>query len=544
MIRALVVDDEAWIRLGLREQIDWKALGVAIVGEAANGRDALGMIGTLRPDIVLSDIRMPLMDGIELMETVHKDYPDILIIVISGYSDFEYARKAVTFQVFDYILKPIEEEQLEAVLVRAIDKLEERQRAREDLLRMDRRLRENGALAEERLLTRLAEGAEDQVSSLLAKLDRSGLRLSGACFAAAVFRAANEEQVSAARFGGDRELAGYALFNLIGEHYGDTENKVLFRHGDRREEIVLVAGCDSIEEGEALLETLRVKCGRASADARAFLGMELYVGFGGIADDPKQISRAYKEAAAAVLYAGLESDTRIVFFSSLSGRSRYYVYPEDKEKAFLHYLDNGYRIQALTWIDSVLADIRADRSYHPLSLRMTSLELAMNLRRASLSYPSGGGDLLQESHMHVKLMRELLTYADIVHWLRAETDRTLDRIAAAKKTGSRRTLDDVVDYVDKHYCEDINLNGVAERFYMSPAYLSRIFKQAYNENFNEYVNRLRMDAAAKLLQQADLKLEDISGMVGYGNVSYFLKKFKERYGCTPTAYRKLHARAE
>ncbi|MFC3802862.1 response regulator [Cohnella sp. GCM10012308] len=544
MIRALVVDDEAWVRLGLREQIDWKALGIEIAGEAGNGRDALEMIGSLRPDIVLSDIRMPLMDGIELMETIHKEHPDILIVVISGYSDFEYARKAVTFQVFDYILKPIEEDQLEAVLIRAVDKLDERKRARDDLHRMDRRLRENGALAEERLLTRLAEGAEDHVPSLLAKLDRSGIRLSGSCFAAAVFRAANEEQVSAARFGGDRELAGYALFNLIREHFGETANHFLFRHGDRREEIVLIAGCGSREEGMALLEALQVKSIEASSDARSFLDMELYVGFGGLADDPKQIARAYREAAAAVLYAGIESETRIVFYASLAGRSRYYVYPEDKEKAFLHYLDNGYRIQALAWIDSVLAEIRADRTYHPLSLRMTSLELAMNLRRASLSCPPAGGELLQESHTHNKLMRELFTYADIVRWLRAETDRTLDRIASVKKTGSRRTLDDVVDYVGKHYCEEINLNGVAERFYMSPAYLSRIFKQAYNENFNEYLNRMRMDAAAKLLHQPDLKLEDVSGMVGYGNVSYFLKKFKERYGCTPTAYRRLHARAK
>ena len=432
MFKALLVDDEEWIRLGLREQIEWSSLGIEIIGEAPNGLIALEMVEKYQPDIILSDIRMPRLDGIQLMEAIYQKFPHIIIIVISGYSDFEYARKAISFHVFDYILKPIEEEKLEETLLRAVQKLREENHKKEDLLKLNRQVNENGTLAKERFLTHLVQGSDVSLEELQNGVVRNGLHLAWPRMVIVVFKAENFADVASSKYKKDVDLAGFVLYNVIHELIQEYDNTIVFKNYSKQDELVLIKGFDT-EAYSLIVEEIYARCKLIIDLVRNIIRFELYIGIGSEFASIKEACRSYNQAVEAMQNIGMIQGNRIQVFERLM-----------------------------------------DRNF----------------------------------------------------------------IVVKKKSGTKKMLDEIVDYLNKQYGEEINLNSVADHFHVNPAYLSRIFKSETGQNFNEYLNQVRMDAAVKLLMQDNFKINDISERVGYGNVSYFLKRFKGYFGCTPSEFKK------
>ncbi|MBD0380910.1 response regulator [Paenibacillus sedimenti] len=537
MIKVLLVDDEEWIRLGLREQMEWESLGLEIVGEAPNGAIALEMVDKYQPEIVVSDIRMPGMDGIQLMEAIHTRFPNIIIIVISGYSDFEYAKKAITFRVFDYILKPIEEEKLEETLIRAVQRIIEENNKKEDLLKLNMKLNESGILAKEKFLTHLVQGTDLSLEEIQTGIAKNGLSFAWPRMAAVVIRAENFEAVAVDKYKKDTELAGYVLYNVVHELIQDYDNSIVFRNYSKQGELILLKGFDT-EAYSLIVEEIYAKCGHIIDVVTDIVRFKLYVGIGREFMNMREAGRSYTQAVQAVQNAGIVQGSRIIHFDLIDSRNDYYMYPEDKEKTLLYYLENSYKTQAFVLIEDCLNEIHSSPTIHPQSIRNTVLELTMNIKKALKKYNCLLEDLLQEPNIHDKIMKDLFTISELKEWSMEAASKAMEFIADNKKSGSRKTMDEIVEYLNKRYGENINLNSVADTFFVNPAYLSRIFKSETGYNFNEYLNKVRMDAALKLLMQENLKMNDISEMVGYGNVSYFLKKFKEYFGCTPTEYKR------
>lgn len=359
MIKALIVDDEEWIRIGIREDIDWKGLGIEIIGEAQNGEAAKEIINANCPDIVLTDVRMPVMDGIKLMEYLHNEYPDVIVIVISGYSEFEYAKKAISFKAFDYVLKPIEEKELEQILKNAVEKLRE----------------------------------------------KSG---------------------------------GKNILSYIDE---------LYKHGS---------------------------C---------------------------------------------------------------FTYPNEKTKTFLFYIENSHKEQAFELIQDLFSKVEADLTVVQVNIRNTVFDFVIFLNKLLQKYSCSLETLLDGSDSTSKIIIETHTIKQLKDWFEDVIDRTIDYIANCRKAGTKKAICEIKEYVTAHYFEDISLNFIAESYFINPAYLSRVFKSESGLNFNDFLTNIRMNKASELLNNPVLKMNDIAEMVGYQNVNYFLRKFKEFFGCTPSEHK-------
>jgi two-component system, response regulator YesN len=537
MIKVLIVDDEEWIRLGLREQVDWSMLGLEITGEAQNGAVALELIEKEQPQIVITDIRMPKVDGLTLMENIHNSYPNILIIVISGYSEFEYARKAISFSAFDYILKPIEEAELERILVKAVQKLKENASRESAVISLKAELNSSSRLLRDRLLTNLVTGNESDCieASRYVKETCGGFRWPRMVVMA--FKPANFEKITEVIYEKDAQLAGFALMNVIGELLGGNEASVLFRNDSRRNELILIRGFNTDEYRSIVEETYEL-CEDIITTVRKYIGFELYIGIGGEFTNLKDAPRSYAQAVEAAGNAGLLPDARIIHIDEVSSRNEYFIYPDDKEKALLYYIESGYKIQAADLIDGLFRKMEESRTAIPQSIRSTVLELALGIGKMLKNYNCFLEELLQERNIPDRIMNGLFTSTELKQWFLAAAMKALDEIAAHKKTGTKKMVDVIAEYMDGHYGAEVNLNTVSEHFFINPAYLSRIFKSTMGRNFNDYLSKRRMEAAVELLKQENLRMADISEMVGYENVNYFLKKFKEYFSCTPTEYRK------
>lgn len=528
MVRALIVDDEEWIRLGLREQVDWNALGIETIEEAQNGLAAIDIIEKKRPEIVITDIRMPKMDGIELMEYINKKFPEIVVIVVSGYSEFEYAKKALSFSAFNYLLKPIEEKELEKTLKKAVEKIKENKNKKESVLSLKVELNENNRLVREKVLTDFILGAEGRCEEL--ELFDSSRRV------ILVLRAANFCDLAEKKYNNDIELASFALENVVKEIIKNDKGVVLFRNYIRREELILNKDCGGFPETN-LKEQIGDLGKRIIEAVEKYLQFQVYIGVSREFKSSKETAANYLDALEAVQNAGMFRSERICYFEK-GLRSHTVIYSEDMENTLLNYIENNHKTHAEELIEQIFRNIENSQTFNSYSIRSSVLELTTNIGRLVKNYADTGEENFSDRNMMNKVINELFTLHELKDYLKDTSLKAMSLINDKKRIGSAKTIDQIVHYIDQHFREPINLNSISEKFYLNAAYLSRVFKNEVGENFNDYLSRKRMDSAVELLKHSELKMNDISEMIGYENVNYFLKKFKEHYHCTPTEFKK------
>lgn len=536
MIRVLLVDDEEWTRISIREQSDWGALGIEIYGEAKNGKAAWEMICSDPPHIVITDIRMPIMDGIQLLEQIHQQFPQILVIVLSGYSEFEYAKKALAFQAFDYVLKPIEVSAMEATLQRAVAKLHDEKSKKEDLISLNIQLNASSSLSREKFLTNLILGTNLSLDKIRNNLAKRGIQIAGSKFVILVIQAENFQAVAELRYKNDTELTSFVMTNVIEELFEDYQDALLFRKYGRNNELILIKGL-SLADDRVLLEEIYAKSRSIIHKVEELTRFKLKIGIGREFTSLKDSRYSYEQALEAIQQAGIVHKDTIIHFDEVSNRNEYFVYPDDKEKAFIYYLENGYKQQVDKLMDELFLAFSDSTTISPRSVRNTVLELTVSIQRLLKKNNVQLEHFLNHANLSDKIWNELHSIHELKEWLGHAAKQAMDLLTVAKKTGSKKSIAEIVSYLNEYYDEEISLQAVADTFFLNPAYLSRIFKNETGKTFNQYLSDVRMQAAVRLLLNSQLKIVEISSLVGYENVSYFVKKFKEHFECTPSEYR-------
>ncbi|RKP51540.1 response regulator [Cohnella endophytica] len=283
MRKVLIVDDEEWTRISIKEIIGRKSLGMEVSGEARNGQAALGLIRQNPPDILITDIRMPIMDGMALLERVHQEFPKIIPIVLSGYSEFEYAKKAIVYGVFDYILKPIDEDQLDQTLNKAAVRLNEEDFRKDELVQMNIQINESGPLTKERALTRWVTDprmTREQIRQALRKADFPEDRTGESRMVILVFQADNFEQIAARKYGNDAGLTSFVLLNALEELLQPLGSGIAFRKFGRQNEFIWLKTVPP-EELDAEFHGFYGDLERVLAKLAELAGFSLHVGVGG-----------------------------------------------------------------------------------------------------------------------------------------------------------------------------------------------------------------------------------------------------------------------
>ncbi|WP_068497795.1 response regulator [Paenibacillus kribbensis] len=544
MYNVLIIDDEEPLREAIRIVGDWDHLGIEHIYEATNGRLGLEMLSQHNIDVVMVDMKMPELNGIEFLRAIEKAYPHLLTIVISGYNDFEYTRQAIQSRVVDYLLKPIHRQDLNQALRKAVDILESRKQSENEFISQNITLNMSLPKLKEKLYLSILDGSfKRQANTTLLPLigaDQPGNR-----FGVSVLRLLNRDEVRRTRFHGDTELMDFAVTNVLAQTSDERLNCFSFPHPRREREVVSVCTLAPGQE-EHMAFLLAQVTQKAVANLHGLFGMVVAAGVGQPCTDVMELASAYADAKALIYSTDV---LKLEGASILHTAPRQTIKSEEvqwTDRLLLIQKDaqTGQANRAKVLLNDLLKPLasgsvfrlqdadRLIREFHFL-LREAAVELG-----ASVSASSQKGALEEsERGSEGELSADFTSFADYGHRLTRMLELYIAGVQHAQAGNQPFDISDIKKHIDRYYFEDIKISFFAETYFLSREYLMKLFKQQFGYGIHEYVQKVRMDKAKELLSDSSLKIQEISDMLGYKDKNYFSKAFRNYYQVSPSEYR-------
>jgi two-component system, response regulator YesN len=533
MYRFLMVDDEEIVRRGFETKIDWAAAGFEFLPPCENGRDAVAAIDELLPDVVMTDIHMPHADGLTVAAHVMETHPEIVVVILSGYDEFNYAQAAIRNNVFDYVLKPVTSRDLTALLAKIKAKLDSDRRSRDDETALKERADRSGDLLREKGLAEFLAGVSGAPSAAAEPSRSAAEAMLGfdprpfACAAIVVERdRAAQEGAEAA--GGQEDRGGELGWLLERALRLAWRSAAFFPAEGRGAALVFELGAErcaqaALAAAEALLggqEVLRVGIGRAYAQW---------------IDAP----RSYAEAEAALAY-------RLVRESS---RPFVYVQAGEEREALAELKSREERLCLGVRTGAVARVPELARSYIE-ALGAADLS-PQRVRHEALALFSRARDELagigvSSAALSAKLANDYYRFAESLDSpgaISAALVRLSEVAAEALETSSLHEPEwkilDIKEYVARHYADKgLSIGKAAQHLSISESYLSKLLRRRLGLSFVEYLSDYRIERAQELLASSGMMSYEVSEAVGYPDARYFASIFKKRTGMTPSEYRK------
>ena len=522
--RVLLVDDEEDIRVGISRKMDWAGLGFSLVGEAENGQDALELAEQLRPDVVLTDIKMPFMDGLELCRILTQRLPAAKFVVFSGFDDFEYAKQAIRMNVSEYILKPINAPELSEVLRKLRDQLDTERAQRQDLEILRSRYEESLPVLRELFYAHLLEGRipAGQVYDRAARLD---LDLSGSSWAAAL----THFDVPQAQ----RELLSLSVQQLLDENLGaGTCCAKVFLYNDA---IAILA---SFPQAEAPIYDLIEELDRACKLAKSYLDLTLTVGVDAPCGSPGELSQSAAGARSALDYRVLVGTGRAIYIGDLEpGAEARLAFDENDERELTGAVKLGGEEDIRAAVDRLADKLRraglALSQCHLFFLELLTCLLKLT-READLELEAVFG----AGFTGAVQITDFSSPEELGTWCLARCLRIRELIGRQRTDSAWRTVEKAKAFIAGHYAEsELSVEKLCEHLHLSPAYFSTLFKRETGMSFIAYVTVVRMEKAAELLRGTEDKTYRIAEQTGYLDPNYFSYVFKKHFGVSPTKFR-------
>ena len=526
--RVLLADDEAEIRQGISRKIDWAAQGFVLAGEAENGAEALELAEQIRPDVVLTDIKMPFMDGLELCRRLRRELPAAKLVVFSGFDDFEYARQAVSMGVSEYIMKPVNARELEEVLAGLRTQLEAQRQQRRDMEALRRRYEESLPVLRELFFARLLDGRipPDQLSERAARYE---LELPAGPWAAAMVRM----DLPAAGESAERdELLLLSVRSFVEEHFelpGCWLRALLYNDA-----VALLAGLENADQLYPLMAELERLC----ALAPSCLGLGLTVGLGQLCAAAGQVRRSMEGAIAALDYRLLMGGGRVLYIGDLEPDASLRLSLDDEDqRALATAVKLGTEEQLDATLHGLLDRVRASR-LPPAQCQLYVLEIVTCLVRLARSGGVEVEDVFGPDFAGAVPAAQFASLDRLGEWLTERCRRLRELLGRRRTDSAGRTVDEAKAYIAAHFADSgLGVEAVCEHLHLSPTYFSTLFKRETGQSFTACVTEQRMNEAARLLRDTEEKTYLIAQRTGYADPNYFSYVFKRHFGVTPSKYR-------
>lgn len=536
MYKLIIIEDEKLTRDGIERLIHNRDTGFEVVGVASDGEQGLKLVSEKNPDVIITDICMPKMNGLDLIETAVELNPEAKIIIISGYDDFRYAQRAVRLGVQEYFLKPVLPEQIYDVLLKTKDDLEQRKNFLMNIENLKNRVLESLPVMKERFLNELISGSlsEEQIAN---KLKYLNMDMSCSLYAAIVLKIKNHASFSVPEVRKE-DFLQYFLINVLDQVF--DKNIMVYPFPISDYQIVLICCVKQVDSANVFI-TLNQNASRIVAKLHKYLNMTSYASIGKLYPNISELGKSYNEACEAMQYTFSKDGCYVINYEDISLQNQRLVEkPIELEKQFFVAVKLGERQVALNALESIFAAYGKDDIDNSNAIKMEVLEMVMLLARSIEETGSCSGNFHSSQTMSYEKIYKCDTLEELKNWFIGFVDLCINEFDKVKLGRSAAIAEKVKEYVQA--CledEEFSLDIVAEKLYMSPNYLRQIFKQHTGSSFVDYLTARRMEKAAALLQARTLKVQDISEMVGYSNQRYFASCFKKFYGLTPSEYREM-----
>ncbi|MGK9253396.1 response regulator [Paenibacillus humicus] len=530
MPKILIVDDESIFRRGLRKMIAGLDESWEIVGEACDGYEALDKIEELAPDVLLTDIRMPRMDGIQLQQMAGSRRQELLTVVVSGYDDFAYVQQSMRQGAMDYLMKPVEREELSQVLERLKAEVERRRKSARSETGWDAQPAVRRHMTEH-LAESLLSGRVDE--SELRLLEQMGIALPHPYFVCMVIKL-DKQSVGEERYrSGDASLFQLYIRQFVQEMLDRHAKGLSFVLSDSK-----VVALINLERPEPLPSRSDSLADMIRRQISSLSRLTVTIGVGRPAEGLAGIPKAYGEAEIALLHRLIVGGDSVLDYAEVAGSGR----ADDEaakrsadslEKAVMEGRSEIIAAMARQWIDELCGTARTPESIHQqlCKLLIRYYELAEELGAAGAWLDrSDIGRMLVEicaitsrQELAERLEELLCRLAEAIQQSREQQDR--DPIAAASR------------YIEANFREALTLKDVADEVFLNPAYFSNLFKQRTGVTFIEQLTRVRTREAQRKLAFTNEKINAIAEETGFAHVRHFNRVFKSRLGVSPKEYR-------
>lgn len=543
MLKIFLAEDEVVVRETIKRMIPWEELGFELVGEAADGEMALPLLLRQQPDLLITDIKMPFMDGLTLARLAKKEIPGLKVVILSGYDDFNYAKQAIGIGVEDYLLKPITKNALIERLSEIRSRYEHEKTQKEYYEKFQREMQAYEKNSSRDFFEALVGGSMDMME-IYKRAEKLGLDIVAEAYNVLIFTMNCDEDFSGQR----DEYSSWEAesLELLENFFAGHSSAMLFRSNIFSYGVLLKGQRETIEENtRACVDEIRKILSRQDGRREWFLAV------GQSVERLSQIQKSYHTASRAFSQRYLY-DENILYYDEMETMEHPGGQAETEDNAYLQkvdvnalnpailqkFLSNGLQEETENFVKDYFYAIGQE----PMESLVFRNYVILNVRFSVISFIKGLG--CDTNEMESADTEEVL----------AESGKNMESaIAYAKKMISqaieirdqnsgnknRSILKTAVDFIDSHYMdEEISLNTVANVANVSSNHFSALFSQNMGQTFIEYLTTLRMNKAKELLRCTGMRSSEIAGEIGYKDAHYFSYLFKKTQGMTPSDYRK------
>ncbi|BBI31519.1 response regulator [Cohnella abietis] len=531
MYKLLFVDDEVLVREAIRYQMNWAEYGFECIGVSQDGIEALEFVENNRPDVVLTDIGMPFMDGLELTRELAERYPSIKVIILTGYDDFEYAQQAIKLNAVDYILKPVTPEEIGGVLGKLKSELDLSMRERQDYEHLKRHLTESWPLLRERFLERMMTSQMSEKEKGEGwdyfQMNWKGSHVVELVMVVEDFLWSQPVTTS------DQQLIWFAVYNVTQEIVSKHTGAVVFRDRDNRV-LTLLSHADPIELQE---EALRL-AEEIHQVVTSILPAKVSIGIGDVAELGSNVSNAHQTALWALEYRFVIGPNSIIRLSDMVQRHRHEVFPIITwESELITKLKTGTKEEMEVWVTRLFAALR-DQLYPGDVCHIYLQRLVLTLMHTLYEVNNNHVQSPQHAENPIQKIAKFSTLLDTEEWMRNLCVEALLEIKSMRQDYNLLQIAKAIAFFKANFNDpELSIKSVSSHISMSTSYFSMLFKQNKGKTFIEFVTHERMEKAKELLNLTSMKSYEIAYEVGYSDPHYFSGAFKKHTGDSPTDYR-------
>lgn len=531
LYRIMLVDDEEEVRKGIIRKIDWEHLGFEVVGDAENGEDALEKIEQLEPDVVMTDIRMPYMDGLMLTARIRQKYPSVKVLIFSGYDDFEYAQQAIKLNVTEYILKPVNVEELSEILDRVRENLNEEIEQRRNVNLLRDSYRSSLPILRELFLNDMVRGTAD-AGQMEPKLKEYGIDILGARkLLVAVIDMEQEEQTAERILTLHQELIPISVKQLVEDNLKEYCRFSIF---NSTAGLTLVLAVDDHNTQTGLIDLLSDIC----KESKRILEVSITIGVGQSCTDLEQIGKSYQSAVDALGYRAIVGGGKPIYINDVEPVSRGRLQMTSQEESELIAAVKFGPKEKIETVISRLMNRMEDAKVHLRQHQLYMMSIVNCMTRLMQQYDLNPGEMFNTQEQYKDILTAIQRRDEFENWMTAVACRMNQVLNQERDNTTKKVIVEAKQYIQDHYQNpELSVEMICRELHMSPAYFSTMFKKETGQTYIGYLTEIRLGKAVELLNETDDKTYVIAEKVGYQEQNYFSYVFKKRFGVSPTKYR-------
>jgi Response regulator containing CheY-like receiver domain and AraC-type DNA-binding domain len=540
MYKLLLVDDEPEVTEGLMMEIDWESCGFFEVKTAGNGKEAMELVEKMEPDVLITDISMPYMNGLELADWVKKMYPITRVVILTGHDEFEYAKQAINLQVENYLLKPFSGSQLTETVLQVKQRMDEEREMRNNVEVLQEHYRMTLPIVREKFLSSLIT-RHQSLASIRDKADKYGMELEGEGYVVSVISVLHsnkpEEELDSQHAVSsikDLDLKLFSITNIANEIWTRHKLGKVFIHQDQ---VVLftVSGVGQVEE---VMENTQDALKEILQSIERFLRLPIMIGVGTFTRDIRSLKYSYEAAEVALDYRRILGINQIICIDDMEERvQEKLIFDEWKEQNLVRSIKVGTEQELSDVIDELFDDLARIQAPVPVhNFEHYLLEMVTAIIKLSNMIDDGTDPIFASGILDQ--YQKLNTLNETKAWFTELCSKVRSRIASRRQHSYKHIVEEAVQFTKSHFGDqELSIALVCSHLHISTGYFSSLFKKEVKMTYGAYLLQLRMEAAKEYLRTTELKTFEIADKVGFADPNYFSLCFKKYAGVSAKEYR-------